>query len=45
MLIEIKYLIQYLKIIQQIKNINDDKLNNQTSLFGTDEQEIDDFDF
>ena len=33
------------KIIQQIKNINNDKLNNQTSLFGTDEQEIDDFDF
>ena len=31
--IEIKYLNSIPKIIQQIKNINDDKANNQTSLF------------
>ena len=33
------------KIIQKIKNINDDKLNNQSSLFDIKEHEIDEFDY
>ena len=33
------------KIIQQIKNINDDKNNNQTSLFENNENLINDFEF
>ena len=33
------------KIIQQIKKINDDKINNQTSLFETDNDQSDDFEF
>ncbi len=33
------------KIIQQIKNINDDKLNNQTSLFGNNENQLESFEF
>ena len=33
------------KIIQKIKNVNDDKLNNQTSLFDSKDDEIDDFDY
>ena len=33
------------KIIQQIKNINDDKLSNQTSLFGTNNNDKNEFDF
>ena len=31
------------KIIQQIKNINDDKVNNQTNLFGSDDNLSNDF--
>jgi len=33
------------KIIQKIKNINDDKLNNQSSLFDNKDGEIDEFDY
>ena len=33
------------KIIQKIKNINDDKLNNQSSLFDIKDGEIDEFDY
>ena len=33
------------KIIQQIKNINDDKDNNQSNLFGDQENNLTDFDF
>ena len=33
------------KIIQQIKNINDDKINNQSSLFDNDEQNENKFEF
>ncbi len=33
------------KIIQQVKNINDDKLNNQTNLFGENLSSSDDFDY
>ncbi len=33
------------KIIQKIKNINDDKLNNQTNLFDSNNDEKDDFDY
>ncbi len=33
------------KIIQQIKNINDDKINNQSSLFGDNDNPINEFEF
>ena len=40
-----KILISIPKIIQQIKNINDDKNKNQTSLFGNNSELSDDFEF
>ena len=40
-----KILLSIPKIIQKIKNINDDKLNNQTSLFENNNENKDGFDF
>ena len=40
-----KIIISIPKIIQQIKNINDDKYNNQASLFANNENTKEDFDF
>ena len=40
-----KILISIPKIIQKIKKINDDKLNNQSSLFQNNESQIEEFEF
>ena len=44
-MIEIKFFNSIPKIIQKIKNVNDDKLNNQANLFDTNETISDDFEF